>query len=59
MRRLLRATRWDVGLSLLVAGTVNVAMLLLAAASLNGVPGTDSIEGAHAAITSALGPRSG
>ena len=59
VRRLLRATRWDVGLSLLVAGTVNVAMLLLAAASLNGVPGTDSIEGAHAAITSALGPAIG
>ncbi|MFT3834736.1 MAG: Nramp family divalent metal transporter [Micropruina sp.] len=57
--RLLRATRWDVGLSLLVAGTVNVAMLLLAAASLNGVAGTDSIEGAHAAISSALGPAIG
>ncbi len=57
--RLLRATRWDVGLSLLVAGTVNVAMLLLAAASLNGIEGTDSIEGAHAAISSALGPAIG
>ncbi len=57
--RLLRATRWDVVLSLLVAGTVNIAMLLLAAASLNGVEGTDTIEGAHAAITAALGPAIG
>ena len=54
--RLLAATRWDVVLSLLVAGSVNVAMLLLAAGNLPGVPGTDSIEGAHAAITDALGP---
>ncbi len=54
--RLLRATRWDVLLSLLVAGSVNIAMLLLAAGNLAGVPGTDSIEGAHAAITAALGP---
>ena len=59
LRLLLRATRWDVALSLVVAGGVNVAMLLLAAASLPGVPGTDSIEGAHAAITTALGPTIG
>jgi manganese transport protein len=54
--RLLRATRVDVVLALLVAGTVNIAMLLLAAASLGGVAGTDTIEGAHAAIGAALGP---
>ncbi|WP_430866952.1 Nramp family divalent metal transporter [Demequina aurantiaca] len=55
-RRLLRANRWDVGVSLVIAGTVNIAMLLLAAASLRGVAGTDTIEGAHAAIQTALGP---
>ncbi|MCG7424112.1 Nramp family divalent metal transporter [Kocuria rhizophila] len=54
--RLLTATRWDVVLSIFVAGSVNIAMLLLAAGNLDGVPGTDSIEGAHAAITQALGP---
>lgn len=59
LRRLLGATRWDVALSLVVAGGVNVAMLLLAAASLPGVAGTDTIEGAHAAITDALGPTIG
>ena len=56
---ILRATRWDVLLSLAVAGTVNIAMLLLAASSLSGIEGTDSIEGAHAAISGALGPAIG
>lgn len=59
IRRLLRANRWDVVLALVVAGSVNIAMLLLAAASLPGVAGTDTIEGAHAAIRSALGPAVG
>lgn len=54
--RVLRATRWEVVASMLVAGAVNIGMLLLAAASLPGVAGTDSIEGAHAAITATLGP---
>ncbi|WP_036921568.1 Nramp family divalent metal transporter [Propionicicella superfundia] len=57
--RLLRATRWDVVVSMVVAGAVNIAMLLLAAASLQGVGGTDSIQGAHAAISTALGPAVG
>ena len=56
IRRLLTATRWDVGAALAIAGAVNISMLLLAAASLRGVAGTDSIEGAHAAIVDALGP---
>ncbi|GAB3802587.1 Nramp family divalent metal transporter [Humibacter antri] len=56
VRHLLRANRWDVIFALIVAGSVNVAMLLLAAASLPGAGGTDSIEGAHTAITQALGP---
>ena len=59
LKRLLSVTRWDVALSLVVAGGVNIAMLLLAAASLRGVEGTDTIEGAHAAITDALGPTIG
>jgi manganese transport protein len=54
--RLIRATRWDVAIALLIAGAVNVAMLLLAAASLHGVAGTETIEGAHAAISASLGP---
>ncbi|MBN9606486.1 MAG: Nramp family divalent metal transporter [Actinomycetales bacterium] len=55
-RRVLRATRVDVTLALAVAGTVNVVILLLAASTLQGVPGTDTLEGAHAALGAALGP---
>ncbi|ASN38479.1 MAG: Nramp family divalent metal transporter [Paeniglutamicibacter terrestris] len=54
--RLLRATRWDVSIAMLIAGSVNVAMLLLAAVNLAGVEGTESLEGAHAALGVALGP---
>lgn len=59
IRRLLRATRWDVGAALFVAGAVNISMLLLAAASLRGLDGTDTIEGAHAAVVATLGPAVG
>ena len=54
-RRLLRATRYDVGLAMLVAGAVNLAMLLVAATNLQGVDDTDSIEGAYAAVQNSLG----
>ncbi len=54
--RLLRATRWDVTIALAIAGTVNLAILLLAAAALSGVPGTDSLEGAYAALRDTIGP---
>ncbi|HEX9177595.1 MAG TPA: Nramp family divalent metal transporter [Mycobacterium sp.] len=53
---LLRVTRWDVALAMVVAGAVNLAMLLVAATNLQGNPNTDSIEGAHAAVRDALGP---
>lgn len=55
-RRLLRATRVDVTLAMLLAGTVNMSMLLLAATTLRGREGVDSIEGAHSAIGDTLGP---
>ncbi|MGB4779334.1 MAG: Nramp family divalent metal transporter [Microbacterium sp.] len=54
-RRLLRATRWDVTIALAIAGTVNLCILLLAAANLAGVAGTDTLEGAHAALDTGLG----
>lgn len=53
--RLLRATRWDVTIALVAAGTVNLAILLLAAANLAGVEGTDSLEGAYTALSAGLG----
>jgi manganese transport protein len=55
-RRMLRITRYDVGIAMLVAGAVNLAMLLVAATNLQGVDNTDSIEGAYAAVQGALGP---
>ena len=55
IRTLLTATRWDVTIAMAIAGSVNLAILLLAAANLPGVEGTDSLEGAHAAITAGLG----
>ena len=54
--RLLRATRWDVSIAMAIAGTVNLCILLLAAVNLSGVAGTDSLEGAYAALGAALGP---
>ncbi|KNY05765.1 manganese transporter [Microbacterium sp. GCS4] len=56
IRRLLTATRWDVSIAMIIAGSVNLAILLLAAANLAGVDGTDSLEGAHAALAAGLGP---
>jgi manganese transport protein len=56
IRTLLRATRWDVIIALLIAGAVNIAMLLLAAATLPHTGGNVTIEGAHTTITNALGP---
>lgn len=53
--RLIKATKWDVTIALAVAGSVNLAILLLAAGSLQGVEGTDTLEGAHAAIAASLG----
>jgi manganese transport protein len=55
-RVLLRMTRFDVGLAMMVAGAVNLAMLLVAATNLQGRDDTDSIQGAHAAVQDTLGP---
>ncbi|NUP75068.1 MAG: Nramp family divalent metal transporter [Sinomonas sp.] len=54
--RLLRGTRIDVAVALGLAGVVNIGMLLLAASTLGGGEETDTIEGAHSAISGALGP---
>lgn len=59
LRRLLKATKWDVGIALVIAGSVNIALLVLAGAALYGQTGTDTIEGAHAAIVATLGPAVG
>jgi len=53
---LLRVTKADVALAMVVAGAVNIAMLLVAATNLQGRHDTDSIEGAHAAVRDTMGP---
>lgn len=55
-RMLLRVTRWDVGIAMVIAGAVNLSMVLVAATNLRGQENTDSIEGAHAAVNETLGP---
>ncbi|MFG1933729.1 Nramp family divalent metal transporter [Mycobacterium sp. NPDC048908] len=55
-RWLLKVTRLDVTLAMLVAGAVNLSMLLVAATNLQGMDSTDSIEEAHAAVRDTLGP---
>ncbi len=53
--RLLRATRFDVGAAMLLAGAVNLAMLLVAATSLSGGTEELSLQAAHDAIGQSLG----
>lgn len=53
--RLLRITKVDVGLAMILAGTVNLAMLLMAANTLRGRD-VETIEDAHAAVGDVLGP---
>lgn len=54
--KILKATRVDVTVALIIAGGVNLAILLTAAVSLQGVAGTDTLEGVYAALTANLGP---
>ncbi|WP_124054584.1 Nramp family divalent metal transporter [Arcanobacterium ihumii] len=53
--RLLHATKVDVVGALALAGIVNIGLLLLAGSSLRGVEGTDTIAGAHTAVTHNFG----
>jgi manganese transport protein len=53
--RLLLATRFDVGIAMVFAGAVNLAMLLLAATALTGMDGVDTLAGVHSAIGDHLG----
>jgi manganese transport protein len=55
-RRLLGATRVDVVCAMLIAGAVNLAMLLLAATALRGAGDVDSISGVHHELRAVLGP---
>ncbi|MGW1342630.1 Nramp family divalent metal transporter [Kribbella sp. NPDC002412] len=52
--RVLRATRLDVAVAMALAGAVNLAMVVVAAAALDGT-GADSLDAAHSAIGVRLG----
>lgn len=54
-KTLLTATRYDVGAAMLLAGAVNLAMLLLAATALQGQDTGGSLQGAHQAVGANLG----
>jgi manganese transport protein len=56
LRRYIVASRWDVAAALVLAGAVNIGILVLAASGLQGRADVDGIEGAHAAITDGFGP---
>ena len=56
VKKLLHGSKIDVAWALLLAGSVNLALLILAANSLYGMTGTDTIEGAQRAIQHVLGP---
>lgn len=55
MRHLLAVTRIDVVVALAVAGTLNLALLVVAATSFAQMPGTDTLEGVHELMFSELG----
>ena len=55
-RRLLRITRVDVGLAMVVAGAVNAAMLLVAALNMHRRGDVGSIERAYAAVHDTVSP---
>jgi len=52
--RVLRATRLDVAVAMALAGAVNLAMVVVAAAALDGT-GADSLDAAYSAISVRLG----
>ncbi|HTK39281.1 MAG TPA: Nramp family divalent metal transporter [Patescibacteria group bacterium] len=52
LKTLLRATKLDVGIAMLIAGSVNIAMLLLAASALKGIPEATSLQAIFGALES-------
>lgn len=54
LTRLLKATKIDVGVAMVIAGGVNISMLLLAASALRGLEGTDTLEGIYTALNTNL-----
>ncbi len=59
LKKYLRATRFDVGIAMLFAGSVNISMVVLAASALRGVEGADTLNGVYAGLTSVISPTVG
>ncbi len=55
LKQVLTATRIDVVLAMILAGSVNLAMVLAAASTLSGREGVDTLPGAHAGLEQTLG----
>ncbi|USN96516.1 MAG: Nramp family divalent metal transporter [Candidatus Nomurabacteria bacterium] len=54
LKHLLRVTKADVGVAMVIAGGVNISMLLLAASALRGLPGTDTLDGIYKVLNTDL-----
>ncbi len=54
LKHLLKTTKIDVGAAMIIAGGVNISMLLLAASALRGLEGTDTLEGIYNALNNEL-----
>lgn len=54
LKHLLRVTKADVGVAMVIAGGVNIFMLLLAASALRGLPGTDTLDGIYKVLNTDL-----
>lgn len=59
LRTYLRATRIDVTIAMLFAGSVNISMVILAATALRGAPESDTLEGVYANLSSLVAPSVG
>ena len=55
----LRATRIDVGIAMLFAGTINIMMVVLSATALRGVAGADTLQGAYQGLSQQVSPSVG
>ena len=55
----LRATRFDVMIAMLFAGSVNISMVILAATALRGREGADTLEGVFTGLSQTLSPTVG
>jgi manganese transport protein len=59
LKKYLKATRFDVGFAMLFAGSVNIAMIILAASALRGVESADTLDGVYSGLAQFISPAVG